>query len=61
MFVPGTEEESVENNTGRRTDSASVTDFFVVDSIVQETEEEENLQDTQDDMDTVVPKTIVTN
>ena len=43
MFVPGTEEESVENNTGRRTDSASVTDFFVVDSIVQETEEEENL------------------
>ena len=38
-----------------------MTDFVVVDSIVQETEEEENLQDTQDDMDTVVPKKIVTN
>ena len=36
-----------------------MTDFVVADSIVQETEEEENLQDTQDDMDTVVPKTIV--
>ena len=38
-----------------------MTDFVVVDSVVQETVEEENLQDTQDDMDTVVPKTIVTN
>ena len=38
-----------------------MTDFVVVDSIVQETVQGENLQDTQDDMDTVVPKTIVTN
>ena len=53
MFIPDTEEERVENNTG------SGTDFIVADSIVPETEEEESQEDTEDNTCIVSPETIV--
>ena len=53
VFVPDTEEERVENNSG------SGTDFIVADSVLPEMEEEENQAETEDDTCIVVPETIV--
>lgn len=52
VFVPDTEEKSVENSSG------SATDFVVADSLVSDTVEEEEGQGWEDTC-IVIPETIV--